>query len=125
MIQKIKNIQWPCKIDQIPINAPYFEDANLLIAADCAAFAYTAFHQDFIRNHVTLSICARAGEKDYSDKLMRIIKENNIKSVKVAIMDVGCCEKIEEIAKRAIKESGKFVPWQIVKISTDGKIVDF
>lgn len=125
MTRKIKSIQWPCKIDQIPPNAPYFEDANLLIAADCAAFAYSAFHQDFIKNHVTVSVCGRSGDTDYYEKLVRIIKENNVKSVKVVIMDVGCCEGVANLAKRAIRESGKFVPWNIVKISTDGRVVDF
>ena len=116
--------QWPCQIKLVPVNAPYFENANLLIAADCTAFAYGSFHQDFIRNHITLIGCPKLDEGDYSHKLGRIIAENNIKSVKVVRMEVPCCGGLENAVKRALMESGKFIPWQVVTISTDGKILE-
>lgn len=116
--------QWPCQIKLVPVNAPYFENANLLIAADCTAFAYGNFHNDFIRNHITLIGCPKLDEGDYSAKLTQIIKNNNIKSVKVVRMEVPCCGGIENAVKRALMESGKFIPWQVVTISTDGKILE-
>ena len=117
-------MQWPCQIKLVPINAPYFDGANLLIAADCTAYAYGNFHEDFIRNHITLIGCPKLDEGDYSEKLTAIIKNNNIKSVKIVRMEVPCCGGIENAAKRAIMESGKFIPWQVVTISTDGKILN-
>lgn len=114
--------QWPVQIKLVPANAPYFEDANLLIAADCTAFAYGNFHNDFIRNHITLVGCPKLDEGDYTEKLAEIITNNNIKSVKIVRMEVPCCSGIENAAKNAIKRSGKFLPWQVVVISTDGKI---
>ena len=87
--------QWPCQIKLVPVNAPYFENANLLIAADCTAFAYGNFHQDFIRNHITLIGCPKLDEGDYTDKLTAIIKNNNIKSVKIVRMEVPCCGGLE------------------------------
>ncbi len=116
--------QWPCQIKLVPAAAPYFDNANLLIAADCTAFSYGNFHQDFIRNHITLIGCPKLDEGDYAEKLTAIIKNNNIKSVKVVRMEVPCCGGIENAAKRAIMESGKFIPWQVITISTDGKILD-
>ena len=116
--------QWPCQIKLVPVNAPYFENANLLIAADCTAFAYGNFHQDFIRNHITLIGCPKLDEGDYSEKLSRIISENNIKSVKVVRMEVPCCGGLENAVKKALMESGKFIPWQVVTITTDGKIIE-
>jgi len=116
--------QWPCQIKLVPVNAPYFEDANLLIAADCTAFAYGNFHQDFIRNHITLIGCPKLDEGDYAEKLTQIIANNNIKSVKVVRMEVPCCGGIENAVKRALQASGKFIPWQVVTISTDGKILE-
>ena len=117
-------MQWPCQIKLVPVNAPYFENANLLIAADCTAFAYGNFHNDFMRGHITLIGCPKLDEGDYAEKLYRIISENNIKSVKVARMEVPCCGGIENAVKRALQASGKFIPWQVVTISTDGKILD-
>ncbi|MBQ7003219.1 MAG: 4Fe-4S binding protein [Oscillospiraceae bacterium] len=117
-------MQWPCQIKLVPVNAPYFEEANLLIAADCTAFAYGNFHQDFIRNHITLIGCPKLDEGDYADKLTRIIANNNIRSVKVVRMEVPCCGGIENAVKRALQASGKFLPWQVVTISTDGKILE-
>lgn len=116
--------QWPCQIKLIPANAPYFDDANLLIAADCTAYAYGNFHNDFIRNHITLIGCPKLDEGDYAEKLTLIIKNNNIKSVKIARMEVPCCSGIENAVKRALQDSGKFIPWQVVTISTDGKILE-
>ena len=116
--------QWPCQIKLVPVNAPYFEGANLLIAADCTAYAYGNFHNEFIRNHITLIGCPKLDEGDYAEKLTQIISNNNIKSVKIVRMEVPCCGGIENAAKRAIMASGKFIPWQVVTISTDGKILD-
>ena len=116
--------QWPCQIKLVPVNAPYFENANLLIAADCTAFAYGNFHNDFIRNHITLIGCPKLDEGDYTEKLTQIIANNNIKSVKIVRMEVPCCGGIENAVKKALQISGKFIPWQVVTISTDGKILE-
>ena len=116
--------QWPCQIKLVPENAPYLDGANLLIAADCTAYAYGNFHNEFIRNHITLIGCPKLDEGDYAEKLTRIIANNNIKSVKVVRMEVPCCGGIENAVKRALQASGKFIPWQVVTISTDGKILD-
>ena len=115
--------QWPCQIKLVPVNAPYFEDANLLIAADCTAFAYGNFHNEFIRSHITLIGCPKLDEGDYAEKLTQIIANNNIKSVKIVRMEVPCCGGLENAVKRALMASGKFIPWQVVTISTDGKIL--
>lgn len=116
--------QWPCQIKLVPVNAPYFEDANLLIAADCTAYAYGNFHSEFIRNHITLIGCPKLDEGDYAEKLTQIIARNNIKSVKIVRMEVPCCGGIENAVKRALQASGKFIPWQVVTISTDGRIIE-
>ena len=117
-------MQWPCQIKLVPVNAPYFDNANLLIAADCTAYAYANFHEEFIRNHVTLIGCPKLDEGDYTEKLTAIIKNNNIRSVKIVRMEVPCCGGIENATKRALISSGKFIPWQVVTISTDGRILD-
>ena len=117
-------MQWPCQIKLVPPNAPYFDGANLLIAADCTAYAYASFHTDFMKNHITLIGCPKLDEGDYAEKLTSIIKNNNIKSVKVVRMEVPCCAGIENAAKRALLASGKFIPWQVVTVSTDGKILE-
>ena len=117
-------IQWPCQIKLVPVHAPYFEDANLLIAADCTAYAYASFHQDFMRNHITLIGCPKLDEGDYAEKLTEIIKHNSIKSVKVLRMEVPCCGGLENAVKRALMASGKFLPWQVVTVTTDGKIAE-
>lgn len=117
-------MQWPCQIKLVPVNAPYFENANLLIATDCTAFAYGNFHNDFIRNHITLIGCPKLDEGDYAEKLTQIIANNNIKSVKVVRMEVPCCGGIENAVKRALQASGKFIPWQVVTITTDGRIAE-
>lgn len=116
--------QWPCQIKLVPVNAPYFENANLLVAADCTAFAYGNFHNDFIRNHITLIGCPKLDEGDYTEKLTQIIANNNIKSVKVVRMEVPCCGGIENAVKRALQASGKFIPWQVITVSTDGRIIE-
>ena len=117
-------LQWPVQIKLLPVRAPYFDGANLLIAADCTAYAYGNFHNEFIRNHITLIGCPKLDEGDYTEKLTEIIKNNNIKSVTVVRMEVPCCGGIEYAAKRALQISGKFIPWRVVTISTDGKILD-
>ena len=116
--------QWPIQLKLAPVNAPYFTDANLLIAADCTAYAYGDFHERFIRNHVTLIGCPKLDEGDYSHKLTEIIKNNSIKSVTVVRMEVPCCGGLESAVIQALQNSGKFIPWQVVTISTDGKILE-
>ncbi|MFA9379470.1 MAG: ATP-binding protein [Acetanaerobacterium sp.] len=116
--------QWPVQIKLAPVNAPYFADANLLIAADCTAYAYGDFHNRFINNRITLIGCPKLDDGDYSEKLTAIIKNNRIKSVTVVRMEVPCCGGIEIAVKKALQDSGKFIPWQVVTISTDGKILD-
>ncbi|MDL2238411.1 4Fe-4S binding protein [Christensenellaceae bacterium OttesenSCG-928-K19] len=116
--------QWPVQIKLAPINAPYFDGANLLIAADCAAYAYGNFHNDYMKNKVTLIGCPKLDEGDYSEKLTEILKQNTIKSVTVARMEVPCCGGIEHAVVTALKNSGKMIPWQVVTFSTDGRILE-
>lgn len=116
--------QWPVQIKLAPIRAPWFDGAKLLIAADCTAYAYANFHQDFIRDHVTLVGCPKLDAVDYSIKLTEILKQNDIRSVTVTRMEVPCCGGIEFAVKRALQESGKLIPWSVVTISTDGNILD-
>lgn len=116
-------MQWPVQIKLVPVNAPYFEDANLLIAADCSAYAYGNFHNEFMQKHVTLIGCPKLDKEDYAEKLTAIIANNKIKSVTVTRMEVPCCGGIENAVKRALQASGKFIPWRIVTISTDGEIL--
>ncbi|MBQ8638543.1 MAG: 4Fe-4S binding protein [Lachnospiraceae bacterium] len=114
--------QWPVQIKLVPTRAPYFNGANLLIAADCTAYAYGNFHRDFIRNRITLIGCPKLDSGDYAEKLTEIIAQNDIKSVTIVRMEVPCCGGIEQAAKRAMMASGKFLPWQVVTITTDGRI---
>jgi len=116
--------QWPCQIKLVPVNAPYFDGADLLIAADCTAYAYGNFHNDYMKNRITLIGCPKLDEGDYSEKLTAIIKNNNIKSVKIVRMEVPCCSGLENAVKKALMASGKFIPWQVVTVTTDGKICD-
>ncbi len=116
--------QWPCQIKLVPVGAPYFDGANLLIAADCTAYAYGNFHAEFMKNHITLIGCPKLDEGDYAEKLTQIIAHNNIKSVRILRMEVPCCGGLENAVKRALQASGKFIPWQVVTISTDGKILE-
>ena len=115
---------WPVQIKLAPLSAPYFQNADLLIAADCTAYAYAAFHEKFIKNHITLVGCPKLDSVDYSEKLTEIIANNNIQSVTVVRMEVPCCGGLEHAAKTALQNSGKFIPWQVVTISTDGRILD-
>lgn len=115
--------QWPCQIKLVPVNAPYFEDAKLLIAADCTAYAYANMHEEFMKGKITLIGCPKLDQIDYSEKLTQIIAENNIKSVTVLRMEVPCCGGLENAAVKALKNSGKFLPWQVVTISIDGRIL--
>ncbi len=117
-------MQWPCQIQLVPVNAPYFDGANLLVAADCSAFAYGNFHNDFMRNHITLIGCPKLDAVDYSEKLTKIIKNNAIRSITIVRMEVPCCGGLENAVKRAIIDSGKFLPWRVVTITTDGKILE-
>ena len=116
--------QWPVQIKLVPVNAPYFAGAHLLIAADCTAYAYGNFHQDFIRGKITLIGCPKLDEGDYADKLTEIIRQNAVKSVTVVRMEVPCCGGLEHAAVTALQNSGKFLPWQVVTISTDGRILE-
>lgn len=115
--------QWPVQIKLVPVCAPYLNGAHLLIAADCTAYAYGNFHNDFIKDKITLIGCPKLDDADYSEKLCEIIKNNDIKSLTVVRMEVPCCGGIEHAAKEALKNSGKFIPWQVVVISTDGEIL--
>ena len=116
--------QWPVQIKLVPVNAPYFDGARLLIAADCTAYAYAAFHERFIKGHITLVGCPKLDGVDYSEKLTEIIRNNDIKSVTVVRMEVPCCGGLEHAAKTALQRSGKFIPWQVVTVSTDGRIIN-
>lgn len=116
--------QWPVQIKLVPANAPYFNGAKLLVAADCTAFARGDFHERFIKNHVTLIGCPKLDAVDYAEKLTAILQSNDIKSVTVVRMEVPCCGGIEHAVKVALQASGKFIPWQVVTISTDGRILD-
>ncbi|MCL2386521.1 MAG: 4Fe-4S binding protein [Defluviitaleaceae bacterium] len=116
--------QWPVQIKLVPVNAPYFDNANLLVAADCAAYAYGRFHDDFMRNRITIIGCPKLDEGDYSEKLTAILTQNNIKSVAIARIEVPCCSGIENAAKTALKNCDKLIPWQVITISTDGKILE-
>jgi len=116
--------QWPVQIKLVPANAPYFNNANLLVTADCAAYAYGNFHHDFMRNKITLIGCPKLDEGDYSEKLTAILSGNNIKSVTVVRMEVPCCAGIENAVITALQNSGKMIPWHVVTMSTDGQILD-
>lgn len=116
--------QWPVQIKLVPVGAPYFDQANLLIAADCTAYAYGNFHSEFMKNKVTLIGCPKLDEGDYSEKLTAILQNNNIKSVTVVRMEVPCCGGIENAVKTALAASGKMLPWRVITISTDGQILE-
>ena len=116
--------QWPVQIKLAPVNAPWFDGAKLLIAADCTAYAYGSFHSDFIRGRVALVGCPKLDGVDYSEKLGDIIRENDIRDVTIVRMEVPCCGGLEYAAKKAIQDSGKFIPWRVVTISVDGRIID-
>ena len=115
--------QWPCQIKLVPTQAPFFDGAKLLIAADCTAYAYANLHEDFMRGKVTIIGCPKLDAVDYSEKLTEIIKNNDIKSVTIVRMEVPCCGGLQRAAEIALQNSGKFIPWQVVTISCDGKIL--
>ena len=116
--------QWPVQIKLVPVNAPYFDDARLLIAADCTAYAYAAFHERFIKGRITLVGCPKLDGVDYAEKLTEILRLNDVKSVTVVRMEVPCCGGLEHAARTALQNSGKLIPWQVVTVSTDGRILD-
>lgn len=116
--------QWPCQIKLVPVNAPYFTNAHLLIAADCTAYAYTNLHQDFMQNKVTLIGCPKLDDIDYSAKLAEILKNHAIKSITVLRMEVPCCGGLVEAVKKALLTSSNMVPWNVVTIGIDGNIVN-
>lgn len=115
--------QWPVQIKLVPTSAPYFDGAKLLIAADCTAYAYASFHEDFKNEKIVLVGCPKLDSVDYSEKLEEIIRSNNITEVTIVRMEVPCCCGLEMAAKRALQNSGKFIPWQVATISVDGKIL--
>lgn len=116
--------QWPVQIQLAPVKAPYFEGAKLLIAADCTAYAYGNFHRDFIRGRVALIGCPKLDDVDYSEKLTEILRQNDVKNLTIVRMEVPCCGGIERAAVSALQNSGKFIPWQVVTVSVDGRILD-
>lgn len=120
-VQQSQLQQWPVQIRLVPVHAPYFHQAKLLVAADCTAYAYAGFHQEFIREHITLIGCPKLDDTDYSEKLTEILRQNDIRSVTVVRMEVPCCGGIEHAVKAALWNSGKMIPWNVVTISTDGE----
>lgn len=121
-VSRLQN--WPVQIKLAPVTAPYFEGAKLLIAADCTAYAYASFHEDFMKGKVALIGCPKLDQIDYSEKLTQIIAANDIQSVTVVRMEVPCCGGLEMAAKKALQDSGKFIPWQVVTIGIDGTILE-
>ena len=116
--------QWPCQIKLAPVNAPWFKGARLLIAADCTAYAYANFHEDFIKGKICLVGCPKLDAVDYTEKLQEIIATNDIRSVEIVRMEVPCCGGLENAVRFALQRSGKFIPWQVVTIGIDGEILD-
>ena len=116
--------QWPVQIQLAPVQAPYFEGAHLLVAADCAAYAYGNFHRRFMKNRVTLIGCPKLDPVDYRQKLGAIIRQNDIKSLTIVRMSVPCCGGLEHAAREALQASGKFIPWQVVTLTTEGDITE-
>ena len=116
--------QWPCQIRLVPVKAPYFDGAKLLVAADCTAYAYASFHQDFMRGRVTVIGCPKLDAVDYREKLTAILESNDIRELTILRMEVPCCGGLEMAAKDALKKSGKFIPWNVVTVSVDGRILD-
>ena len=114
---------WPCQIKLVPVSAPYLEGANLLIAADCTAYAYGNFHSEFMRDRITLIGCTKLDEGDYAEKLAQILTQNDIASVTVVRMEVPCCGGLENAVRRALAASGKHISWQVITLTTDGKIL--
>lgn len=117
--------QWPCQIKLVPVNAPYFNGADLLVAADCTAYAYAGIHKDYMKGRITLIGCPKLDSVDYSEKLMEIIKSNDVKSITVLRMEVPCCGGLEAAVKKALQGSGKAILWQVVTVSVQGEILPF
>ena len=115
--------QWPVQIKLAPVQAPFFQGARLLVAADCAAYAYAAFHEDFMRGKVTLIGCPKLDGVDYAEKLADILRLNEIQSVTIVRMEVPCCGGLQSAVQRALQASGKFLPWQVVTLTRDGRIL--
>ena len=115
--------QWPVQIKLVPVNAPYFSGADLLVAADCSAYAYGNFHHKFMKNKITLIGCPKLDSVNYAEKLTEIIRQNDIRSVTIVRMEVPCCGGLEHAVKTALQTSGKFIPWNVVTISADGRIL--
>ena len=118
-----KNRQWPIQIQLTPVNAPYFDGADLLIAADCTAFAYANFAKEIQKGKITLIGCTKLDPVDYSEKLTAILEQNDVKSVTIIRMEVPCCGGIQNAAVTAMKKSGKFIPWQVLTVSVEGEVL--
>ena len=118
-----KNRQWPIQIQLTPVNAPYFDGADLLIAADCTAFAYANFAKEIQKGKITLIGCPKLDPVDYSEKLTAILEQNDVKSVTIIRMEVPCCGGIQNAAVTAMKKSGTFIPWQVLTVSVEGEVL--
>lgn len=116
--------QWPVQIKLVPVKALYLDGAKLLIAADCSAYAYAGFHERFMKGHITIVGCPKLDGVDYSEKLTEIIRQNDIQSVTIVRMEVPCCGGLEYAVKKALQNSGKLIPWQVVTLSTEGEILE-
>lgn len=116
--------QWPCQIKLLPPKAPFYDGAKLLVAADCTAYAYANMHEEFMKGKITAVGCPKLDAVDYSEKLTDIISSNDIKEVTLVRMEVPCCGGLENAVKKALQQSGKFIPWRVVTISRDGRILD-
>lgn len=116
--------QWPVQIKLAPVNAPYFKNARLLVAADCSAFACGDFHERFMKNHVTLIGCPKLDGVDYAEKLTAILKQNEVRSIRVVRMEVPCCGGLEHAVRTALQASGKMIPWEVVTLSTEGDVLE-
>ena len=118
------SLRFPIQIKLMPVKSPAFDGAKLLVAADCSAYLYPNFHTDFMEGHVTVIGCPKLDQVDYSDKLAAILRENDIRSLTLARMQVPCCGGLERAVRQALQASGKYIPWRIVTLFTDGHIVD-
>lgn len=116
--------QWPCQIKLLPTKAPFYDGAKLLIAADCTAYAYANMHEDFMKGKITLIGCPKLDDMDYTEKLTKIISNNDVKGVTIVRMEVPCCGGLQRAVENALRNSGKFIPWQVVVISRDGRIIE-